>query len=67
MWARGPRKRCTPCKQGWYVEPPLDVEDLETPDERGARERAERDARLAVIRAWKTARQCRALKIPEYA
>lgn len=74
MWPRGSRKRCTPCAQGWAedlrrativvytkVTRIRKVAAVrETCEERGARERAEKAARLAIIRAQNSAKQRKA-------
>jgi hypothetical protein len=74
MWPRGSRKRCTPCAQGWAEELRRTVIVVhekakriqrvaavrETCEQRGARERAEKAARLAIIRAQNTAKQRKA-------
>jgi len=74
MWPRGSRKRCTPCAQGWaedlrrativVYEKAKRVRKVaavrETCEQRGARERAEKAARLAIIRAQNTAKQRKA-------
>ena len=59
MWPRGSRRQCTPCAQGWYVEPPRS----ETVVEQTTRERQSMAIRLATIRADKSARQRRFMGI----
>jgi hypothetical protein len=73
MWPRGSRKRCTPCAQGWAEElrrTTITVYEKvkrrkvaavrETCEQRGVRERAEKAARLAIIRAQNSAKQRKA-------